>query len=78
MTDEGPNLEYWHREISNHEHRMKFSISMIRKIIQGLKQLHEFGYAHGDLKMANICSRLKQNGEFKYTLIDLGVTMRLP
>ena len=43
-----------------------------------MKLLHEFGYAHGDLKMANICSRLKQNGRFKFTLIDLGVSMRLP
>ena len=57
---------------------MKFMIAMIIQLIQGLKQLHGFGYSHGDLKLENICARPGKDGIFKFTLIDLGVASKLP
>ena len=78
MTNEGPTLDCWDEQIIGQEMRMKFAVSMIAQIIQGLKQLHDFGYSHGDLKLQNICARPRHNGKFKFTLIDLGVSMKLP
>ena len=78
MTNEGPALDYWDEQIIGQEMRIKFAVSMIRQIIQGLKQLHDFGYSHGDLKIQNICARPRHNKKFKFTLIDLGVSMKLP
>ena len=57
---------------------MKFVVSLIKQITQGLKQLHGFEYSHADLKLQNICARPRRNGRFKFTLIDLGVSMKLP
>ena len=78
MTNEGPTLDFWHEQIIGQEMRMKFAVSMISQIVLGLKQLHDFGYSHGDLKFQNICARPRHNKKFKFTLIDLGVSMKLP
>ena len=40
--------------------------------------LHSFGYSHGDLKGENICARIDSSGNFKFTLIDLGICTKLP
>ena len=37
MTNEGPTLDFWHEQIIGQEMRIKFAVSMIRQIIQGLK-----------------------------------------
>ena len=37
MTDEGPTLDFWHEKIIGQKMRMKFAVSMINKIILGLK-----------------------------------------
>ena len=57
---------------------MKFMLVMITQLKEGLKQLHEFGYSHGDLKFENICARPGKDGLFKFTLVDLGISSRLP
>ena len=53
-------------------------VAMIKGILPGLKKMHSFGYSHGDLKSDNICARASNNGQFKFTLIDLGVASKLP
>ena len=40
--------------------------------------MHEFGYSHGDLKPENICARESHDGTWKFTLIDLGMSSKLP
>jgi serine/threonine protein kinase len=44
----------------------------------GLKKIHDFGYSHGDLKPENICARMSSKGQYKFTLIDLGMASKLP
>ena len=53
-------------------------MTMLPQILCGLRQLHSFGYSHGDLKGENICARADSNGHFKFTLIDLGICTKLP
>ena len=53
-------------------------IVMIKQVMRGLQQIHSFGHSHGDLKAENICARIGNDGEFKFTLIDLGVVSKLP
>ena len=50
---------------------------MMTQLQEGLKQLHSFGYSHGDLKLENICARPDKDGHFKFTLVDLGVSSKL-
>ena len=57
---------------------MLFALSMVLQVSKGLQQLHEFGFAHSDLKLENICARIDSNKKFKFTLIDFGVVTRLP
>ena len=78
MTNGGPALDQWRCKISDKQTRIKFAVSMVCQIIDGLKILHSFGYSHGDLKIQNICARPAHDGRFRFTLIDLGVTMKLP
>ena len=47
-------------------------------MINALRILHFFGYAHSDLKMENICARVNKDGQFKFTLIDFGVSSKIP
>lgn len=51
---------------------------MLRQIIPGLARLHKVGYSHGDLKLENICARSSIHGNLKFTLIDFGMSQRLP
>ena len=78
MTNGGPALDYWQSQITDKSKRVKFVVSMVSQLMHGLKQLHSFGYSHGDLKIQNICARPRHDGKFKFTLIDLGVTSKLP
>ena len=36
------------------------------------------GYSHGDLKPENVCARVNQQGQYKFTLIDFGLCQKLP
>ena len=51
---------------------------MIAEIVLALQKLHSFGYSHGDLKLENICCRITSKRKFKFTLIDFGVSSKLP
>ena len=78
MTSAGPSLDYWQNRIEDSQMRMKFALSFIRQITIGLQQMHSFGFSHGDLKLKNICARPTHDGNFKFTLIDLGCSTKLP
>ena len=81
MTNGGPSLEKWSEmenlESNSHE-RANLMITMLHQIIPGLQKMHEFGYSHGDLKPENICGRKSHDGTWKFTLIDLGMSSKLP
>jgi serine/threonine protein kinase len=51
---------------------------MLRQVLPGLAHLHMIGYSHGDLKLENICARTSINNNFKFTLIDFGMSQKLP
>ena len=78
MTYGGPTLKHWMRKISTKQKRIDFIMTMLPQVINGLRLLHRFGYSHGDLKGENICARIDSNGNFKFTLIDLGICTKLP
>jgi len=78
MTNDGPCLESWIERIKSHENRIGFMAEMLRQIIPGLSRLHIMGYSHGDLKLENICARSCINGNLKFTLIDFGMSQKLP
>ena len=78
MTYGGPTLYSWMKKIPNKQKKQDFIMAMLPQIISGLKQLHRFGFSHGDLKGENICARVDSSGNFKFTLIDLGICTKLP
>ena len=78
MTYGGPTLKHWMKKITDKQKRLDFIMTMLPQILSGLRQLHSFGYSHGDLKGENICARADSNGQFKFTLIDLGICTKLP
>ena len=78
MTYGGPTLKHWMKKITDKQKRLDFIMTMLPQILCGLRQLHSFGYSHGDLKGENICARADSNGHFKFTLIDLGICTKLP
>jgi serine/threonine protein kinase len=53
--------------------RCNFIAEMLRQIIMALKNLHNLGYSHGDLKPENVCARKTREGRLKFTLIDFGI-----
>ena len=77
MTNGGPTLTHWKRQIKNKDKRMLFAKTMIYQILKGLEKLHKLGFSHSDLKMDNICARVSNDGTYKFTLIDFGVVSRL-
>ena len=77
MTNGGKNLAHWRQKIRQQDKRMQFMIAMISQLQEGLRQLHSFGFSHGDLKLENICARPGKDGNFKFTLVDLGVSSKL-
>lgn len=77
MTNGGRNLSHWQEKILLKNFRMKFALAMIYYVTKGLQQIHEFGFAHSDLKMDNICARVGSDGFLKFTLIDFGVVTKL-
>ena len=78
MADAGKPLTYWKQRIDNKDNRMSFICEMIPQITNALHKLHGFGYSHGDLKPENICCRVTSWKKFKFTLIDFGVSSKLP
>ena len=77
MTNGGMCLEKWTIKIPSKARKMTFVLSMLKQVIPGLKKLHSAGYSHGDMKPENICARESRDGEFKFTLIDLGMCSKL-
>ena len=51
---------------------------MISQIAITLKKLHSFGYSHGDIKPENICCQSMIQDSYTFTLIDFGVSSKLP
>ena len=74
MTNGGESLEGWLERIRSRKNRIGFMAEMLRQIIPGLKLIHEMGFSHGDLKLENICARTSSHGNFKFTLIDFGMS----
>ena len=62
MTNGGMNLLHWQKKITSERNRMIFSLCMIYQVVQGLEKVHNFGYAHSDLKLENICARVASDG----------------
>ena len=57
---------------------MAFVVEMLNQLIPALKKLHDLGFSHGDIKNENICAKFDKNGNLKFTLIDFGVSSKLP
>lgn len=45
-----------------------------RQITNGVRELHEYGIVHRDLKLENILVDCKVNGDFQVKLIDFGLS----
>ena len=58
MTNDGSNLDKWFLKIQNEKQRIDFALNMLSQTLLGLREMHEIGYSHGDLKLDNICCRL--------------------
>lgn len=78
MTHGGSSVEQWVAHLPSVEDRTHFAADMLRQLILSLKTLHSLGYSHGDIKADNICARVGKDGKFKFSLIDFGVSRRLP
>lgn len=78
MTHGGESLEGWNECIKVRKNRIGFMAEMLRQIVPALAFLHQVGYSHGDLKLENICCRTSSSGNFKFTLIDFGMSQKLP
>ena len=50
---------------------------MLRDIIKSLHVIHDLGYSHGDIKPENICARQTEAGQFNFTLIGFGNSLKL-
>jgi len=51
---------------------------MLLQMIPALQTLHGVGYAHGDIKLDNICAQVRSDNELSFTLIDFGLCRKLP
>lgn len=78
MTNGGECLDGWIERIQLRKNRIGFMAEMLRQVLPGLAHLHMIGYSHGDLKLENICARTSINNNFKFTLIDFGMSQKLP
>jgi len=66
-------------KIEDRKSKIGFAVDMLREIIPALALLHNFGYSHGDLKPENICARTSNLCDrLKFTLIDFGMSQKLP
>jgi serine/threonine protein kinase len=74
MTNGGECLDGWMERVKLRKNRIGFMCVMLRQMIPGLASLHNIGYSHGDLKLENICARTSTNENFKFTLIDFGMS----
>ena len=78
MTNGGECLEDWMERIKSRCSRLCFMAEMLRQILPGLARLHAQGYSHGDLKLENICARTSDQSNLKFTLIDFGMSQKIP
>lgn len=78
MIHNGNCIEQWIGQLPSKVQKINFAADMLRDVILALKTLHELGYSHGDLKPENVCARKRQQGDFRYTLIDFGLCQKLP
>ena len=77
LANAGASIDKWGVELSKGE-KMLFAFEMLRQLIPALKKLHSLGYSHGDIKHENICVRSDSQNKLKFTLIDFGVSSKLP
>jgi len=78
MTHGGECLDGWLERITIRRNRIGFMAEMLRHVMSALGHLHQIGYSHGDLKLENICARTSSSDNFKFTLIDFGMSQKLP
>ena len=46
-------------------------------MVKSLHVIHDLGYSHGDIKPENICARQTEAGQFNFTLIGFGNSLKL-
>eukprot|EP00892_Ulva_mutabilis_P005985 jgi/Ulvmu1/3759/UM175_0006.1 len=68
----GQSLDEWARDNANKDFITIFQA--LSHAVRALRRLHDFGYAHRDVKPGNILRRPKQHD---WTLIDFGCTSRI-
>eukprot|EP00892_Ulva_mutabilis_P005913 jgi/Ulvmu1/3694/UM017_0111.1 len=68
----GQSLDEWARDTANKDFITIFQA--LSHAVRALRRLHEFGYAHRDIKPGNILRRPKQHD---WTLIDFGCTAQI-
>lgn len=53
------------------------ALDMGIQMVDALKQLHEIGYIHNDIKLDNICYEpIGGTDRYKYRLIDFGLSSK--
>eukprot|EP00892_Ulva_mutabilis_P002841 jgi/Ulvmu1/12558/UM090_0045.1 len=72
IIERGQSLDEWARDNANKDFITIFQA--VSHAVRALKGLHEFGYAHRDIKPGNILRRPKQHD---WTLLDFGCTARI-
>lgn len=77
MTHGGNNLHRWLDAHQLKSERAHFAADFLRQSIMAIKTLHSFGYSHGDLKPENVCVLELDHGNYKFTLIDFGLCVKL-
>eukprot|EP00892_Ulva_mutabilis_P005912 jgi/Ulvmu1/3693/UM017_0110.1 len=68
----GQSLDEWARDNANKDFITVFQA--LSHAVRALRRLHDFGYAHRDIKPGNILRRPKQHD---WTLIDFGCTAQI-
>ena len=77
MAHGGPNLNKWRNKLVSVDKKLDFAITMLKQVLLSLRKLHSLGYSHGDLKPGNICAKMSKTGEYKFILIDFGLSAKL-
>lgn len=71
ITSKGKNLE---KVLQKRDFTLEQKFELGRQLINGLRDLHEIGYTHGDLKLDNILVYQKPDGSLQLKITDFGKT----
>lgn len=71
ITSKGKNLE---KVLRKRDFKLEQKFELGRQLINGLRDLHEIGYTHGDLKLDNILIFRKKDGSLQLKITDFGKT----